>query len=155
VLTRRGYRVYTVGGLEEAIEYAASREEPIDLVFTDVVLPGISGPAMVTRMQGTHPDARVLFMSGYVDHSILPGGLIQPGTAFLQKPFTADALANKVRDVLDSPAHPTAYSRNIATIPNGLTPNVVPSLAGAGADVPHARAARVRRATTAGRRRRS
>jgi CheY-like chemotaxis protein len=101
-------RVHSVGDPAEALEYAAASSHAIDMVFTDVVLPGISGPAMVTEMQARHPDARVLYMSGYVDHSILPGGLIRPGIAFLQKPFTAEALTNKIRDVLDSQHSPVA-----------------------------------------------
>jgi PAS domain S-box-containing protein len=107
VLTRRGYRVHVVGDPEEALAFA-STAGAIDMVFTDVVLPGISGPAMVTELMKQHPTVSVLYMSGYVDHSILPGGLIRPDMAFLQKPFTADALANKVRDVLDSQRTPVA-----------------------------------------------
>jgi len=101
VLQRRGYHVHAVDHPQRALEYA-KQPETIDLVFSDVVLPDLSGPAMVARIQQEHPDTRVLYMSGYVDHAVVGGCEIEERAAFLQKPFTADALANKVRDVLDS-----------------------------------------------------
>ncbi|HZP47814.1 MAG TPA: ATP-binding protein [Vicinamibacterales bacterium] len=104
VLSRRGYRVHAVEDPERALSYAGSSEAPIDLVFTDVVLPVISGPAMVDRLRQRHPESRVLYMSGYVDQALLGEGRLEAGAAFLQKPFTPEALANKVRDVLDGRA---------------------------------------------------
>jgi two-component system cell cycle sensor histidine kinase/response regulator CckA len=62
---------------------------------------------MVTRMLVMHPESRVLYMSGYTDHAIVKQGVLDPGTAFLQKPFTADALSRKVRDVLDADRSPS------------------------------------------------
>ena len=102
VLIRRGYRVHALGDPASAIEYARTNTAAIDLVFSDVVLPNMSGQAMVTQMQPGHPESKVLYMSGYADTAIVHHGVLEAGTAFLQKPFTADALARKVRDVLDA-----------------------------------------------------
>jgi len=115
VLSRSGYNVHAVGDPAKALEYAQAQGAAIDLVFSDVMLPNMSGQAMVTRMLGTHPESKVLYMSGYTDHAIVKQGVLDPGTAFLQKPFTADALSRKVRDVLDAVKVPS-----VAPPPAGL-----------------------------------
>jgi PAS domain S-box-containing protein len=102
VLQRHGYTVHALPDPQRAIEYAGTHGGPIDLVFTDVVLPDMSGRALVQELQSAHPESRVLYMSGYADHAIVDHGVLEAGTAFLQKPFSADALARKVRDVLDA-----------------------------------------------------
>ena len=79
-----------------------ARSAPIDLVFSDVILPDMSGPAMVRQIQQWHPESDVLFMSGYTDQGIVHQGVLAPDTAFLQKPFTADQLTRTVRDLLDA-----------------------------------------------------
>jgi DNA-binding NtrC family response regulator len=61
----------------------------------------MSGPAMMTQMRQAHPESKVLYMSGYTGHAIVHQGVLDAGTEFLQKPFTAAALSRKVRDVLD------------------------------------------------------
>ena len=71
-------------------------------MFTDVVLPDMNGKAMVTRLRAQHPESKVLYMSGYDDNAIVQHGFLEIDTELLQKPFTADALARKVRDVLDA-----------------------------------------------------
>jgi FixJ family two-component response regulator len=73
------------------------------LLLTDVVMPGISGAALAEELAGTHPDMKVLFMSGYTDETIAHHGVLEPGIAFLHKPFTVFDLARKVRAVLDAP----------------------------------------------------
>src|SRR6185295_6601412 len=98
VLTAKGYTVHAMPGPTRAIEFAAAWQGTIDLVFTDVVLPDMSGRAMVTRLHQRHPEAKVLYMSGYDDHAIVHRGVLDPDTAFLPKPFTAEALARKVRE---------------------------------------------------------
>ena len=75
------------------------------------MLPEMSGRAVVTRIQHWHPESAVLFMSGYTDHAIVHDGVLDPGTAFLQKPFSADALARTVREVLDAHAPPVIAAR--------------------------------------------
>ena len=83
----------------------------LDLLLTDVVMPGASGPDLARRLNTERPDLQVLFVSGYPDDSPGSAGLLEPGAAFLQKPFTADTLARKVRDVLDSRAATAAGIR--------------------------------------------
>ena len=76
----------------------------LDLLLTDVVMPGASGPELANRLTAERPDLHVLFVSGYPDDSPASAGVLENGTAFLQKPFTPDTLARKVRAVLDAPA---------------------------------------------------
>jgi DNA-binding NarL/FixJ family response regulator len=68
----------------------------------DVVMPGMSGPDLIRRIQPGHPHLRVLYISGYTDEAILRHGIQASGAAFLQKPFLPDVLARKVREVLDA-----------------------------------------------------
>jgi FixJ family two-component response regulator len=70
-------------------------------MVTDVVMPGIDGPELAKLLAAKRPDMRVLYVSGYADHAIVQHGHLEPGLAFLQKPFTANGLAQKVREVLD------------------------------------------------------
>ena len=105
ILSRAGYTVIGMPGPEEAIAYAAGHPGEIDLIATDMVMPGLSGREMVGRIRQKRPDVRVLFMSGYTDDAIMQRGVSEPGTAFLQKPFSGDGLARKVRAVLDGEIH--------------------------------------------------
>src|SRR5207237_3483258 len=105
-LTRRclestGYRVISAENAEEAIELAAEHAARIDLLLTDVVMPGASGPELSRRLLERRPDVRVLYVSGYTDSAMASEGILDSGVSFLQKPFTPEALARKVRDVLD------------------------------------------------------
>ena len=104
VLEASGYAV------EEASPAAAgaaamTRGDGVDLLLTDVIMPGLGGPEIAARLRSTNPRARVLYISGYTDEMIgTRGGGAEAGTQFLQKPFTFEALLRKVRDVLDAPA---------------------------------------------------
>ena len=106
LLERRGYRVLVAADAEEAARIAASESGTIDLLVTDVVMPGESGPALYERLRPGRPQMRVLFLSGYTDDAIVKRGVLKPGTPFLQKPFTATGLAVKVRELLDEARRP-------------------------------------------------
>jgi PAS domain S-box-containing protein len=102
VLEKMGYRVLEAASAEEAFSVATGHSGGIDLLLTDSVMPGMSGPDLARSLRPRRPEMRVLFMSGYTDDAIVRHGLLEPTEAFLQKPFTPDVLARKVRDVLDS-----------------------------------------------------
>jgi PAS domain S-box-containing protein len=100
VLERYGYRVLTAATPNDAVEIAATATESIALLISDVVLPQMSGRALADQILATKPTLRLLFMSGYTDDAIVHHGVLDEGTPFLQKPFTPQGLAQKVREVL-------------------------------------------------------
>jgi DNA-binding NtrC family response regulator len=87
----------------EALRVAEQHEGTIHLIVTDVVMPELSGPALVHRLTARHTEAKVLFMSGYTDDVLAPHHFADRSAAFLSKPFTPAVLVKKVRDVLDAP----------------------------------------------------
>jgi CheY-like chemotaxis protein len=101
VLRHFGYTVYVANGAAEALAIAGDREKCLDAVITDVVMPGMNGRELVEKLVESRPGIGFLFMSGYTDDDVLRRGVLQGETAFLQKPFTPDQLARKVRAVLD------------------------------------------------------
>jgi signal transduction histidine kinase len=101
VLRQLGYTVLEAGDGPAAIHLAQQYQEPINLLLTDVVLPSLNGKVLATQLAQLHPGLKQLFMSGYTDEAIVHHGFLEPGTAFLQKPFTTAKLARKVREVLD------------------------------------------------------
>jgi PAS domain S-box-containing protein len=103
-LRRAGYTVLEAQHPEEAIELAFSRSGPIDLILTDVVMPGMNGRVMVERLVTRYPQARILFMSGYTDDALEPIGVAQGDVGFLNKPFTPKQLAERVREVIEEVA---------------------------------------------------
>jgi two-component system cell cycle sensor histidine kinase/response regulator CckA len=107
-LTRRilegfGYSILEARKGEAALELARRHSQPIHLLLTDVVMPDMGGPELAERMRRVRPDTKVLFMSGYTDDAVVRHGIIANGVHFLQKPFTPEALARKVRETLDHP----------------------------------------------------
>ena len=101
MLEDQGYRVLTAPSPREAEQLFAKRSGEIDLLLTDVVMPGCSGPSLYERLVGVMPSLKVLYMSGYADNAIVRRRVLEAGASFLQKPFTAEALARKVREVLE------------------------------------------------------
>jgi CheY-like chemotaxis protein len=101
ILLRDGYSVLVASSGDEALTLAKNSTKPIDLIATDVVMPGLGGRELVQRLMAVHPNARVLFMSGYTDDAMLRHGIPEPGRAFLQKPFSGLALTQKIREILD------------------------------------------------------
>jgi nitrogen-specific signal transduction histidine kinase len=102
-LTRKGYRVLEAANGGEALLRCESEQAPIHLLVTDVVMPGLGGADLAQRLAPLRPDMKVLFISGYADRAAARHGTIQPGAAYLEKPFSLEALARKVREVLDRP----------------------------------------------------
>jgi two-component system cell cycle sensor histidine kinase/response regulator CckA len=99
-LRTAGYTVLEAPDPKEALAVAARSQRPIQLLITDVVLPGQSGPATAVQIRKAQPDVRVLLMSGYAEQRPDGNVAIEPGTPFLHKPFTIDALLRMVRVAL-------------------------------------------------------
>jgi PAS domain S-box-containing protein len=102
LLRKLGYTVLEAPNGEEALAAAERHHGPIHLLVADVVMPGASGRELARRLAESRPDTKVLYVSGYTDDAIVRHGMLEPGLNFLQKPFTPDALARKVREVLDA-----------------------------------------------------
>jgi two-component system cell cycle sensor histidine kinase/response regulator CckA len=102
VLRSRGYRVLVAGSGREALETIARHDGTIDLLFTDVVMPEMSGRELARQVTARYPNIRVLFMSGYATDVIAEGGLLDAGVHFLQKPFGPELLSQTVRSIFES-----------------------------------------------------
>jgi PAS domain S-box-containing protein len=100
ILEQAGYQVVEARGGEEAVRLCTERSQ-IDLLLTDVVMPGTSGKEVADRATELRPGLKVLFMSGYTDEAIVHHGILDSHVEFIQKPFTPIAFAKKVREVLD------------------------------------------------------
>jgi CheY-like chemotaxis protein len=92
--------VLSAANAEEAVQLF-DRNPVIDVLLTDVVMPGASGPELTRQLVGRRPALKVLYMSGYTEDTIAHHGVLAPGIAFLHKPFTSETLGQKLRDVLD------------------------------------------------------
>jgi two-component system cell cycle sensor histidine kinase/response regulator CckA len=103
ILASEGYTVLESQDVEDALRIAERQDGTIHLLLTDVVMPHMNGRALAEAVKRFRPDAKVLYMSGYTDNAIVHHGVLDPGTALLEKPFTPAALARKVREVLDRP----------------------------------------------------
>ncbi|HXY49890.1 MAG TPA: PAS domain S-box protein [Terriglobales bacterium] len=99
-LLARGYKVLEADNGEAGLRQVREQRGAIDIIITDVVMPGMSGRELATRVTADWPKIRVLFLSGYTEDAIIHDGVLEPGTAFLQKPFTLQALSRKVREIL-------------------------------------------------------
>jgi CheY-like chemotaxis protein len=102
VLSPLGYTLLEAGNGQEALRLLTDYPDPIHLLLTDVVMPGISGKTLAEEASLTRPDLKTLFMSGYTDEAIIQHKVLDSGVAFIQKPFSPMALAAKLRSVLDN-----------------------------------------------------
>jgi PAS domain S-box-containing protein len=99
-----GYTVITASNGKNALEVMERRGKPVDLLLSDVVMPGMSGRDLARQLESRRLICRTLYMSGYTDDAMVKHGVLDPGIAFIYKPFSAEALAEKLREVLDGPA---------------------------------------------------
>ncbi|WP_447975046.1 ATP-binding protein [Nitrospira sp. Kam-Ns4a] len=100
-LELQGYTVLEARHGIEALVLSSRHPGPVHLLLTDVVMPQMSGREVAAQLLAARPDVKVLYMSGYAENSVVHHGILDPGTAFLQKPFTPDVLVRRVREVLD------------------------------------------------------
>jgi two-component system, cell cycle sensor histidine kinase and response regulator CckA len=110
-LEMRGYAVLKASHGKEAVMICRRYEGPIHLLLTDVVMPQMTGAELAQQVLLVHPETKVLYISGYTSDALNRRNMTEPSAAFLQKPFTPDALARRVRAVLDAPPHPRPPAR--------------------------------------------
>ncbi|HEX9670977.1 MAG TPA: response regulator, partial [Thermoanaerobaculia bacterium] len=108
LLEAAGYTVVLARNGAEALEICERKDSPIDLLLTDLVMPEMSGREVAQRVRAKIPGIHVLYMSGYTDDAVVVHGVLEEDMAFLQKPFTLQTLARKVREVLERPPGETA-----------------------------------------------
>jgi two-component system cell cycle sensor histidine kinase/response regulator CckA len=101
LLVRSGYKVLQAESAMPALEVAQQHRGRIHLLLTDVVMLGMNGMVLAEKLVAARPEMRVLYMSGYTDRGFDQQGFLNPGTLFLQKPYTHSALISKVREALD------------------------------------------------------
>jgi DNA-binding NtrC family response regulator len=101
-LKRLGYKVHASSDPREAVRKFEEYKDEIDILMTDVVMPGMSGRDVWEAVSAIRPDLKCLFVSGYTADVIATHGVLSDGVHFLQKPYTVDALGRKLREVLDS-----------------------------------------------------
>src|SRR5262249_47229170 len=102
-LQASGYTVLGASRGDEALRLSERHAGQVDLLVTDVIMPGMSGRDVADRLAVLRPGMRVLYVSGYTDGAIVHHGVLEPGVNLLQKPFTPSVLAERVRQVLDAP----------------------------------------------------
>ena len=101
ILTQQGYKVQTAVDGADALGIIAKGQNSFSLLLTDVVMPGINGRQLYSKVSEKIPDIKVVYMSGYADDVIAHHGVLDEGIHFIQKPFSIDALTIKVREVID------------------------------------------------------
>jgi two-component system cell cycle sensor histidine kinase/response regulator CckA len=100
LLRRQGYTVLTADGADQALQ-VFEENASIDVVLTDVVMPGTSGAQLTQQLLEKRPSLKVVYMSGYTEESIVRHGVLNAGIAFLHKPFTSETLGRKIRGVIE------------------------------------------------------
>lgn len=102
-LERQGYTVHNADSGQSALALFEELKGAVDLLLTDVVMPGMNGRELAEQMLARFPSLRVVFTSGYTDDIIAHHGVLEEGIDFLPKPYSPSSLATKVREVLDRP----------------------------------------------------
>jgi CheY-like chemotaxis protein len=100
LLQRLGYNVLVASNASEALR-VFEQHPSIAVILTDVVMPGASGPELTRQLTDRRPGLKVIYMSGYTEDAIVHHGVLNPGIAFLHKPFTSDTLGQKIAEALD------------------------------------------------------
>lgn len=106
ILQDLGYTVLPARDGLAALEVCEKHDGPVHLLLTDMVMPRMNGRELAECLRSTRPETAVLFLSGYTDDAVVREGMREAALAFLQKPFTAEALARKVRELLEQPREP-------------------------------------------------
>jgi two-component system cell cycle sensor histidine kinase/response regulator CckA len=101
LLEWHGYTVIEARNGADALQIYDGDEQEIDLVLTDLIMPGMGGHELVEHLRARHPELPVVFMSGYADKAMMSNGAVRPGTAYVEKPFTVELLMQRLREVLD------------------------------------------------------
>jgi DNA-binding NtrC family response regulator len=106
VLKSQGYSVLEAADEKDALLICQQYKDTIHLLVSDVVLPGVNGPALARQLVTLHPEMKLLFMSGYTENAIVHHGVLDKGVNYIQKPFTMEGLARKVWEVLENGKKP-------------------------------------------------
>ncbi|MGC2233901.1 MAG: response regulator, partial [Candidatus Acidiferrum sp.] len=115
-LDSAGYKVFSADSGEAALEVSTSIGRPLDLLLTDVVMPGMNGRLLAEHLIPRHRGMKILYMSGYTDSFIAGHGVLEPGTHLLHKPFTEEVFLQKVREVLDGGKKPSPTSNSVTEL---------------------------------------
>jgi CheY-like chemotaxis protein len=102
LLEQHGYRVLVAANGTAALQLVEEQPERVNLLLTDVIMPGLNGRALAGRLELLQPGLKILYMSGYTDDAIMDHGVLESGTHLLHKPFSEENLIRKVREVLDA-----------------------------------------------------
>jgi CheY-like chemotaxis protein len=100
ILRRNGYRVLEAENGADALRVCENEPDPVDLIVTDIIMPGMGGTELAAKIREKQPNARILFTSGYTEDAVVRQSFLNPGEAFIEKPFTPDLLARKARELL-------------------------------------------------------
>ena len=114
ILERQGYQILEAFNGEDALAACAKCMGPIHLMLADVVMPGMSGSELANLVKPSHPETQILYMSGYTNDAIVRHGVLEKGVNYIQKPFSMEGLARKVREVLDTQESQCGFRKSLS-----------------------------------------